>query len=526
MNRLVPVAACLVFSSLLSTALAARQATPASAQGAPLWGRLKQGPHAVGFRVVFAYDHARTYDRDFPPRVDGAGRARPIQISIWYPARHAAGAARMPFEEYAHLLMKEEGFGPLTAEERRRSREMFKLHVMRWNRRGGAGVVEERLDLLMKLPTAAVRGAAARDGRFPLVVLAQGSDQSAFYHSILCEFLASHGYVVATSPSMGADSRFIGPSLKGAETQARDLEFTIRRLLEDPRTDRESLGLVAFSNGGLAAFLSLMRNSNIDALVSLDSVLGFSFAGPLLRQSPFFDPSKAQAPVMHLHPKGAQGSDLGLLNSLKYADTTLLSFTGLTHFDFSSLGVLSHMIVRNPAGEADAVARGHEVIGRYVLHFLDVHLKGDRQGRDFLGRRPEENGVAGSLLAVSSRPARRPLPTIDQFMNLAAGGDLEKALALYAEIKRLDPEHGVPQESTLNTLGYLLLFDDRVREAVRVFELNVENYPRAFNTYDSLGEAYWRAGNREAAIRNYRKSLELNPDNTNAVEALKVIEKK
>jgi hypothetical protein len=509
----------------LTAFLSAGHQQPIFAQSPPLWGGLKPGPHAVGFRVVSAYDHARTYDRDFPPR-GCAGRARPIQISVWYPARPVTGDAPMPFEVYAHLLMKEESFGPLNAEERRRSRETFKSHVMRWNRREGARVVDEKLDQLMRLPTAAVREAAPRGGRFPLVVLAQGSDQSAFYHAILCEFLASHGYVVATSPSMGADSRFIGPSLKGAETQARDMEFIIRRLLEDPHTDREKLGLAAFSNGGLASFLTLMRNSNIDALVSLDSVLGFGFAGPLLKQSPFFDTSKAQAPVMHLYPKDAQGLDLSLLNSLKYADTTLLSFTGLTHFDFSSLGVLSHMLMANPAGEADAVARGHEVMGRYVLHFFDAHLKGDRRGRDFLGRKPEENGVAAGFLAVSSRAARKALPTVDQFLNLATAGDLEKALALYAEVKRLDPEHGVPQEGTLNTLGYLLLFDDRVREAIRVFELNVESYPRAFNTYDSLGEAYWRAGNREEAVRNYRKSLELNPDNTNAVEALKVIEKR
>jgi len=233
-----------------------------------------------------------------------------------------------------------------------------------------------------------------------------------------------------------------------------------------------------------------------------------------------------QVPVMHLHPKEAQGLDLGLLNSLKYADTLFLSFTGLTHFDFSSLGVLSHRVMTNPAGEAGVAARGHEVMSQYVLHFLDAHLKGDGPGRDFLGKKPEENGIAGGFLTVSSRSARSPLPTVDQFTNLALSGDLGKAMALYAEVKKLDPEHGVVQEGTLNTLGYILLLEGRIKEAIRVFESNVENYPRAFNAYDSHGEAYWRDGNTEAAIRNYRKSLELNPQNANAVEALKVIEKK
>jgi len=46
-------------------------------------------------------------------------------------------------------------------------------------------------------------------------------------------------------------------------------------------------------------------------------------------------------------------------------------------------------------------------------------------------------------------------------------------------------------------------------------------YPNASNPYDSLAEAYMVQGDREAAIKNYRKSLELNPNNTNAVTMLK-----
>ncbi len=53
-----------------------------------------------------------------------------------------------------------------------------------------------------------------------------------------------------------------------------------------------------------------------------------------------------------------------------------------------------------------------------------------------------------------------------------------------------------------------------------MFKLNVEAYPDAFNTYDSLGEAYMKAGNRELAIANYQKSLELNPRNENGKEML------
>lgn len=65
----------------------------------------------------------------------------------------------------------------------------------------------------------------------------------------------------------------------------------------------------------------------------------------------------------------------------------------------------------------------------------------------------------------------------------------------------------------------------KMKEAVEVFKLNVEAYPQGFNTYDSLGEAYMNINERELAIRNFKKSLELNPKNTNAIEMLKKLEK-
>jgi Tfp pilus assembly protein PilF len=56
--------------------------------------------------------------------------------------------------------------------------------------------------------------------------------------------------------------------------------------------------------------------------------------------------------------------------------------------------------------------------------------------------------------------------------------------------------------------------------ATRVFELNVESYPNSFNVYDSLAEAYMTAGDDERAIEYYRRSLEINPGNTNATQMI------
>lgn len=61
----------------------------------------------------------------------------------------------------------------------------------------------------------------------------------------------------------------------------------------------------------------------------------------------------------------------------------------------------------------------------------------------------------------------------------------------------------------LNTFGYRLMGEDRIEEAIAVFEMNVEAYPESANTYDSLADAYREAGRLEDARRNYERAVEL-----------------
>jgi glyoxylase-like metal-dependent hydrolase (beta-lactamase superfamily II) len=97
---------------------------------------------------------------------------------------------------------------------------------------------------------------------------------------------------------------------------------------------------------------------------------------------------------------------------------------------------------------------------------------------------------------------------------------VEAAVARYRQLKKEEPEGWRFAENELNLFGYQLLARDRTDEAIVILELNTEAFPEAFNTYDSLAEAYMLAGRTQASIANYQRSLELNPDNTNAVAML------
>ena len=100
-------------------------------------------------------------------------------------------------------------------------------------------------------------------------------------------------------------------------------------------------------------------------------------------------------------------------------------------------------------------------------------------------------------------------------------GNSEKALAAYRQIKKETPNNVAVTEGRLNNLGYVFLRMKKLPEAIAYFKLNAEFYPNSFNVYDSLGEAYMANGEKELAIANYKKSLELNPRNTRGAELLK-----
>jgi CubicO group peptidase (beta-lactamase class C family)/predicted transcriptional regulator YdeE len=76
-------------------------------------------------------------------------------------------------------------------------------------------------------------------------------------------------------------------------------------------------------------------------------------------------------------------------------------------------------------------------------------------------------------------------------------------------------------EQTLNSLGYRLLYGGKESDAVEVFRKNAQEFPQSSNVYDSLGEAYMKVGQKDLAIQNYEKSLQMDRKNNNAVEQLK-----
>lgn len=110
-------------------------------------------------------------------------------------------------------------------------------------------------------------------------------------------------------------------------------------------------------------------------------------------------------------------------------------------------------------------------------------------------------------LTTAPTPRREPM-TLAQLQKLFAS-DRKAALARLAELRRTHPNAYVLQERTLNSLGYALMADDKLADAVAILELVAATYPDSANAHDSLGDAYEAAGRKEDAIRSSERAIAL-----------------
>jgi tetratricopeptide (TPR) repeat protein len=95
------------------------------------------------------------------------------------------------------------------------------------------------------------------------------------------------------------------------------------------------------------------------------------------------------------------------------------------------------------------------------------------------------------------------------------------ALQRYTELKKAKASENEVGEGALNSLGYTLLYSGHEQDAITVFRRNTQEHPQSSNVWDSLGEAYMKVGQKDLAVQNYEKSLQLDPKNQNAVAMLK-----
>jgi pimeloyl-ACP methyl ester carboxylesterase len=225
----------------------------ASSQTSPFQFLREPGPYPVGMKVVYQYDRSRNYSADAQSRPTAGDETRPLQTLIWYPSLKSPAKA-MTVGDYVRLADTETHFNtPDEKENRWRSLLKTSSYIPLW----------------------AVQDAQQTKERYPVLIYAPSDSSVSWENADLCEYVASHGYVVLASPSMGASTRDMTDDLDGITAQARDISFLITYAKTLPNTDLSEVAVVSWSWGGASSLFAAARDPRIDALVSMDGTMRY-----------------------------------------------------------------------------------------------------------------------------------------------------------------------------------------------------------------------------------------------------------
>lgn len=502
--------------SVIVLALAAGSSHAASyftGAGAP-------GPHAVGLRVVQQYDYSRVYRGAFDHATGKAvtgERARPVQTLIWYPAQ--AIGNNITWGGYVRLGASEEFFGRSAGEIDAATAEFVKSQYA--SEAGSARARDEAAQMMLARPDA-----RALAGKYPVVIYAPSLSASAAENADLCEQLASHGYVVLASASLGPRSRAMPTDLDGIAAQAADIAYLVAYAHTLAQADTGKLALAGYSWGGISNVFAAAADSRIKALVSLDGSV--RYYPELVSTNKQVAPVRLAIPMLYLAARPRSLEEIAergkpstsFLNEMKYGAMLKVTLTPMEHFAFSSSYLRYASDKRYGDYTRTEVNQAHKWAVTYVQRFLDAYLKDDAAAKVFLANAPAKNGVPAHVLALEAR-APIALPATLETLAVALDKDgFDDAHAAYLALRKQDSKFE-PPEKAVNAWGYDLLGRGETVKAIEVFRLNTLLFPASANCFSSLGEAYEQQGSRALAVLNYRRALALDPLDEWALARLK-----
>jgi len=288
-----------------------------------LWAGLSPGRFPAGYR-----------------HVDG--------VDLWYPSKTAG--APMHFRDYLGTSAP----------------ELEKFLSER-------GISPDGIASFVDAHVYATRDAIATKGRYPLVLIAQGNAQDAADQAVLAEFLASHGYVVASVPSPMKNHPMTDESQIGAfaEEQASALEHARHVASRVMHIQKNRQAVIGHSFGARSALLLAARDRNIRAIVSLDGGIGTATGNQYLK----LDRHAKLPPLLHIYEEldPFMKPDFTFLNGLRTASLTTTPTTDMHHIHFTTYGFAAAAIpeIATVTKAGPHIRESVAGTAQAVLRFLD-----------------------------------------------------------------------------------------------------------------------------------------------------------
>ena len=352
-----------------------------SIQAPRLWGNLEQGRYEVGFRLVTFYDSRRMEP--------GHSRGRPIEIALWYPASRSTKQG-LTLGEYLNLsdISREIAIG----EENEVAASRRKLAVAMTS--DPKGVADEILDELLASRLLAVGDARPAPGAFPLV-LWSARHGTVLAQSVLSEYLASHGYVVAYARYKGDPVPAPYETKTEAEKRAAfgfhagDLQFALANLRQMRNVAPSRKAVMSWSYAGESATNLQLDHRDIGLVISLSSNVLSNWIYQANDALSALDAARLQVPYVLMSERvgtnGAIRTPPPLLDRMP--ESYFVVFNELAHGNFNAIeGMIPSLFdisnVPRWSKSGPVAQMGYQTIARFVLHFLDSYLKAKHAAHD------------------------------------------------------------------------------------------------------------------------------------------------
>jgi predicted dienelactone hydrolase len=517
----------------------------AGAQGPPIWEGLPPGPHAVGFKTAWQLDQARRYNMTYDDMTTyAAGKApRPILVNMWYPADRAGNARRMPHRDYLQILAAEAPLAKFSTKLVAFNRAVIAQEIMQKPAKELSDWERSLLDQFLDTPTACVRNARPAEGRNPLVIYHAGHGSSFEDNAVMCEFLASHGFVVIGSAFQRPDGSSFG--VDGGLTSAHDMGFLVAAARQLSMVDADRVGVIGHSGGAHAALTyGSLPGAVVDAVVSLDTTQDYHGLN---------DPGWAEMTTLVVKNRKHFTSPLlmvagpsaffELADTLEHARRYYLTIKGMGHNDYIAQGGISRerlyqLHLGDPKHTADAraekkadlarVKSGYHALCVYILRFLEAELKGDAAAKAFLATRYRDTELGGDEPHVECAPvgstgpdrysdnsAVPPTPRqLHRFLREEGSG---KTIAVLKRFRKDVPNAPIYYPTFELYLVCDLLDEGRAQDAISFRDYYHESGPDCGKILLQLA----RAQSTRSAATNFKRLLLLEPTNRDAAEGLK-----
>ncbi|MCG8331589.1 MAG: dienelactone hydrolase family protein [Chitinophagales bacterium] len=475
---------------------------------------LEYGTYSVGYQVIHTYD----YSRSFFPKYDYYGKrtnypiGRPMQISMWYPAKYNASSNRMQYEDYLGYTSSEVDFSKNTEQDREGVIQGILESVDHSKRAALKNLLEEHVQAYFE--------AEELIADFPIIIYAPAMNTSSMDNSIICEYLASKGYVVLAVLAKGEYTELQDFSIRSIHTQADDLAFLLAFAKEKYKS--EKIGTLGYSLGGLANIILAMKNKDVDACASLDgSIVSEGWLNDI-KESEYYDPENFASNLLIItkNLKNPQLNPATFYDKLRYSNKSFIRYDHNNHAYFSCLGLLYEMLINDELNQTDKrkAYAFYAEITMYVGTFFDRYIKNtgifkaqatQSYERSFtfqesLAKPPNPNAIGGLIID-------KGFDYVDKIISLTLTYDPRYIEGLnWGELQR-----------TSNTLKD----NNREEEAIQTLLLSAKAFPDWYLTHYKLGSLYELTGDKQSAEVHYRKALKDNPRHIESINALQAMDK-